>query len=83
MNHTIIITNINLNKNNTPTHWKIENSWGNESGHKGYYVCSDTWFDQYVYQAVVTKDILGDKATLLEQKPIVLSPWDPMGSLAE
>lgn len=83
MNHAMVITGVNLDENGAPTRWKIENSWGNESGHKGYYVCSDTWFDQYVYQAVVTKDILGDKATLLEQKPIVLNPWDPMGSLAE
>lgn len=83
MNHAMVITGVNLDENGLPTRWKIENSWGGDSGHNGYYVCSDTWFDQYVYQAVVTKDILGDKVSLLEQKPIVLNPWDPMGSLAD
>ena len=70
-------------KNGAPVRWKIENSWGDEKGNKGYYVCSDSWFDQYVYQAVVSRDTLGDKVSLLDQKPIVLNPWDPMGSLAD
>ena len=34
------------------------------------------------YQAVVNRSTLGDKAKLLDQEPIVLKPWDPMGSLA-
>ncbi|MBR2286889.1 MAG: aminopeptidase, partial [Clostridia bacterium] len=48
-----------------------------------YYVCSDSWFDEYVFQAAVQKKYLGEKAALYEQKPIVLDPWDPMGTLAD
>ena len=53
------------------------------NGEKGYYVCSDSWFDQYVYQAAVEKEYLGDLAALSEKEPVVLAPWDPMGTLAD
>ena len=43
---------------------------------------SDKWFDSYVFQAVVHKKYLGKKADLLKRKPVVLKPWDPMGTLA-
>ena len=82
MNHAMVITGVNL-KDGKPTRWKIENSWGDESGKKGYYVCSDSWFDEYVFQAAVQKKYLGEKAALYEQKPVVLDPWDPMGTLAD
>ncbi len=54
MNHAMVLTGVNLDENGAPTRWKIENSWGDANGDKGYYVCSDAWFDLYVYQAVVT-----------------------------
>lgn len=82
MNHAMVITGVNL-VDGKPTRWKIENSWGDKSGSKGYYVCSDTWFDQYVFQAAVEKEYLGDAAKLADQEAIVLAPWDPMGTLAD
>ena len=82
MNHAMVITGVNL-KDGKPTRWKIENSWGDEKGKKGYYICSDTWFDQYVFQAAVQKKYLGEKAALYDQDPVMLDPWDPMGTLAD
>lgn len=82
MNHAMVISGVNL-VDGKPNRWKIENSWGDKSGHKGYYVCSDTWFDQYVFQAAVEKEYLGDKAALIHQEAVTLAPWDPMGTLAE
>ena len=82
MNHAMVITGVNL-EDGKPTRWKIENSWGDEKGAKGYYICSDTWFDEYVFQAAVEKEYLGDLAAFAEQEPIELAPWDPMGTLAE
>ena len=83
MNHAMVITGVNLDEQGRPTRWKIENSWGDKNGEKGYYICSDTWFDQYVFQASIEKAYLGDAAALMAQKPIVLAPWDPMGTLAD
>jgi len=82
MNHAMVITGVNL-KDGQPTRWKIENSWGDENGEKGYYMCSDSWFDLYVYQAAIEKEYLGDLASLTAQEPIELEPWDPMGTLAD
>ena len=44
---------------------------------------TDRWFDEYVFQIVVEKKYLPpDIAKLYDMEPIVLNPWDPMGSLA-
>lgn len=82
MNHAMVITGVEL-MDGKPTRWKIENSWGDEHGAKGYYICSDTWFDDYVFQAAIEKEYLGELAEYAKQEPIVLEPWDPMGTLAE
>ena len=82
MNHAMVITGVNIDEGK-PNRWRIENSWGEKNGDKGYYICSDSWFDQYVYQAAVEREYLGELAALYAQEPIVLEPWDPMGTLAE
>ncbi len=82
MNHAMCITGVNL-VDGQPNRWKIENSWGDKSGDKGYYICSDSWFDQYVFQAAVEREYLGNQAALYDAEPIELAPWDPMGTLAE
>ncbi len=81
MNHAMVLTGVNL-EDGKPTRWKIENSWGDKAGEKGYYVCSDSWFDKYVYQAAVEKEYLGELAKYADLPPVELEPWDPMGTLA-
>ena len=70
--------------NGKPNRWKIENSWGDTHANKGYYICSDTWFDLYVYEASIKKSFLTEK----QRKELigsvkVLNPWDPFGTLAD
>ncbi len=82
MNHAMVITGVNLD-GDKPTKWKIENSWGDEHANKGYYVATDSWFDKFVYQAVINKKYMSDmEQSDLNKKPIELNPWDPMGTLA-
>ena len=86
MNHAMCITGVAFDHigHQIPTKWKIENSWGKDRAKDGYYIMSDTWFNQFVYQAVVDKKYLSDEELhTLEREPIVLKPWDPMGSLAD
>lgn len=84
MNHAMVITGVMLDENEKPIRWKIENSWGEDRGRKGYYVMSDSFFNMYVYQAVLNKKYLNDVETkALEKEPIELSPWDPLGTLAK
>ena len=83
MNHAMCITGVSF-KEGKPSKWKIENSWGKDRAKDGYYIMSSSWFDQFVYQAVVDKKYLNaDELKALEKKPVVLKPWDPMGSLAD
>ena len=83
MNHAMCITGVSF-KEGIPSKWKIENSWGTDRAIAGYYIMSASWFDQYVYQAVVDKKYLSnEELKALEKKPVVLKPWDPMGSLAD
>lgn len=84
MNHAMVILGVNIGSDGKPNRWRIENSWGKDAGSKGYYVCSDSWFDEFVYQAVVDKKYLKAKdRKLWEQAPVMLEPWDPMGTLAD
>lgn len=83
MTHAMVFQGVNLDENGNPTRWRVENSWGKDAGVDGYYVMSDAWFDEYTYQVVVNKKYLTpEQQKELEQAPIELEPWDPMGSLA-
>ena len=83
MTHAMVITGVNIKDDGSVNRWKIENSWGDDKGNKGYYVISDSWFDRYVYQAVIDKKYLTEEQiAVLSEIPKELNPWDPMGSLA-
>ena len=83
MNHAMCLTGVNI-KNRKINRWKVENSWGKEAGNQGYFIMSNSRFDSYVYQAVINKKYLNEKELkVLEGEPIVLAPWDPLGTLAK
>lgn len=82
MTHAMVITGVDL-VDGKPTKWKVENSWGEKVGTKGYFVMSDDWMNEFVYQFVINKKYLTDaQLEAQKQEPVVLKPWDPMGALA-
>ncbi len=82
LTHAMVFTGVHL-RDGKPVKWKVENSWGEDSGNKGYYIMSDSWFDEFNYQVVIHKKYLDKKLlAILDQEAIELAPWDPMGSLA-
>lgn len=83
-NHAMLIQGVHLDRNEKPVRWRIENSWGEDRGKDGFYVASDSWLGEYAYQFVIRKSLLPDELLVcLEQDPIILPAWDPMGTLAD
>lgn len=83
MTHAMVITGVDLDEDGRPVRWKVENSWGKERGRNGYYVMSDEWFGEFSYQILLDKKYFTpEQAAAFETEPVVLPPWDPMGSLA-
>ncbi|KAI0467384.1 peptidase C1-like family protein [Xylaria cf. heliscus] len=84
MTHAMVLTAVHVDeKTGNTVRWRVQNSWGVDSGDKGWFVMSDDWMDQFVYQAVVDPRLLSKEVRdVLKKEPIVLPLWDPMGALA-
>lgn len=81
--HAMVITAVHLGEDGRPVKYKVENSWSKESGEDGWYMMTAAWFAEFVYQIVVPSSIVDKKwVKVLDQEPIELEPWDPMGALA-
>lgn len=53
MTHAMVLTAVHLDTDDNPVRWRVQNSWGEGAGTKGWFVMSDKWMDEFVYQAVV------------------------------
>lgn len=74
--HAMLISGVDLH-DEKPVNWKIQNSWGEKVGHKGYFTIGDKWFDEYTYETVVNKKYLTDEQlAAYEEEPIVLPYWN-------
>lgn len=78
LTHNMVILGVDL-VDDRPTRWKIENSWGDEPGNKGYFLMTDAWFDENVYALVVHRKYL-DRAqqAAFAKAPTALPPWHPL-----
>ncbi len=82
MTHAMLFTGVDV-VNGRPRRWRVENSWGQDTGQKGYYTMNDSWYDQYMFEIAAPTSYLNEKMQAgLESEPVVLPAWDPMGSLA-
>lgn len=84
MTHAMVLTAVHLDEaTGKPVRWRVQNSWGTNAGDKGWFVMSDKWMDEFVYQAVVdTRFCSKEVREVLKKEATVLPLWDPMGSLA-
>ena len=65
-------------KKGAPVKWMVENSWGS-SGYQGCMIMTDEWFNEYMFRLVVEKKYVpADIMKMLDQKSVMLPPWDPM-----
>ena len=82
MTHAMLFTGVDVYEGK-PRRWRVENSWGDDSGQKGFYTMNDNWYDEHMFEIASPRKYLTEKMVKgLETVPIVLEAWDPMGSLA-
>ncbi|MBQ1877453.1 MAG: hypothetical protein II161_01440, partial [Erysipelotrichaceae bacterium] len=75
--HAMILTGVSFDADGQPERWKIENSWGKEAGKDGYFVCSQKYFREYVYEAIINRRYLNPaQLALLDQQPVEINPWE-------
>ncbi|WP_395322033.1 C1 family peptidase [Levilactobacillus parabrevis] len=76
--HAMTLTGVDL-VGSDPTRWKVENSWGEKNGDKGYFVMTDDWMDDFVYEVVVHKRFLTpEQRAVLATTPKALPAWDSL-----
>ncbi|RUA30798.1 MAG: aminopeptidase [Bacteroidetes bacterium] len=76
--HGMTLVAVDLDKDGNISKWLLENSWG-MTGYKGHLIMTDEWFNEYMFRLVIDKKYIDAKTLkILDQKPIVLPPWDPM-----
>lgn len=83
MNHAMAFAGVDVAEDGSTRRWRVENSWGSKIADKGYFTMSDDWFTEYVYEVAVPKALLPEEyLKALDEAPISLPAWDPMGALA-
>lgn len=77
--HAMTLTAVDLDENGKALKWKVENSWGTDSGQKGCIIMTDEWFREYMFRLVVDKKYASDDILKqFNQKPTMLTPDDPL-----
>jgi len=84
MTHAMVLTGCHVEENDEVSRWRVENSWGEDRGDKGYILMTNDWFKEFVFEIVVDKKFVPAEILKTHQmEPIILPAWDPMGSLAQ
>ncbi len=77
--HGMALVAVDVDENEKPLKWQFENSWGAQSGEKGYLTFTDEWFDEYMFRIVVHKKYVDQKVIdIYNEEPVKLPAWDPM-----
>uniref|UniRef100_A0A2R5LC70 Bleomycin hydrolase n=1 Tax=Ornithodoros turicata TaxID=34597 RepID=A0A2R5LC70_9ACAR len=83
MSHAMVFTGVSLDDDNNPVKFRVENSWGDDIGNKGYLAMTQEWFKEFTFEVVVDKKFVSPGVLSVANKdPKVLPAWDPMGALA-
>jgi len=82
--HAMTLTAVDLDADGKPLKWKVENSWGSDSGYQGCIIMTARWFREYMFRLVVDKKYVSEKLLKdYDQKPIMVMPEDPLFQMDE
>ncbi len=77
--HAMTLTAVDLDAAGKPLKWKVENSWGADTGFAGCFIMTNEWFNEYMFRLVVNKKYASDQLLKeFDQKPTMLTPDDPL-----
>jgi bleomycin hydrolase len=76
--HAMALMGVDLDADDRPRKWLVENSWGDEKGNKGCWTLYDDWFDEHVYTIIVHRSHVPDGIlSLFDEEATVLPAWYP------
>ncbi len=79
--HGMTLVGVDINANGKINKWLLENSWGHTGFDNGHLILGDGWFNEYMFRLVIKKKYISTEVLkILDQKPTILPPWDPMFS---
>lgn len=59
--------------------WKIENSWGDEDGKKGFFSMTDRWFRENTFEIIIDKKFLSKRSLrAFEKEKYAYEKYDPL-----
>ena len=76
--HGAVITAVHLSKDGRPVRYKVDNSWSEDEGQKGWFVMSGEWFRQHALQLIVPGALVDQRWNDVFDggEAVMLKPWD-------
>ncbi len=60
MTHAMLFTGVDV-VDGKPRRWRVENSWDDKVGEKGFFLMNDSWFAEYMFEIAAPKSYLPEE----------------------
>lgn len=83
--HAMVITGVHLDDKGCPVRYRVENSWGDTIGNKGFLVMTARCFEEYVFEDIVPKAHMPARLWKIytdgpQKTSCYVMPWDPLAT---
>ena len=81
LTHAMTFQGVELDKDGKAKQWRIENSWGKDSGKDGFLIMSAEWFHLYGGEADVRRQYVPEDLLKIwdEGKDVQIDFWENLG----